>query len=64
MESAGPTASGQKLDSQTKGAGVAPDSRTNSTSTRNIGAANKCINIPDYFRSSANKEANKQQADN
>ena len=36
------------------------ENRTNSTSTGHIGAANNCINIPDYFRSSTNIEEDKR----
>ena len=38
----------------------ASDSRTNSTSNSNIDATNNGLNIPEYFRPSPNREADKR----
>ena len=46
----------RKFDSQTKEASSTTESRTNSTSSTNLGTGSNCLNIPDYFRSIANKE--------
>ena len=48
----------RKFNSQTKEESGASERRTNSTNS-NVGAANNCLNIPDYFRSSTNKETDK-----
>ena len=52
---------GRKFNLQEKEVCNTPESRTNSSSTSNVGAANNCINIPDYFRSSTNKETDKRE---
>ena len=52
----------RQFDLQTKEASGIPERRTNSTSTSSIGATNNCINIPDYFTSSAKKEADKRES--
>ena len=33
-----------------------------STSSSSVGAVNNCLNIPDYFRSSKNKESDKTES--
>ena len=48
---------GKKLYSQTGEASSNPEKRTKSTSSSTVGASNNCLNILDYFRSSANKVA-------
>ena len=50
---------GRKLNSETKKSYSMPENRTNSNSTSCVGAANNFLNIPDYFRSNTNKEADK-----
>ena len=51
---------GRKFNLQTKEASGNTESKIKSTSTSNIDSANNCINIPDYFRSSTNKKADKR----
>ena len=46
---------GRKFELQMKEGFGIPGDRTN---TSNVDEPNNCINIPDYFRSSADKEAN------
>ena len=53
---------GKKFDMQMKKASGVLGNRTTSTSTSNLGTKNYCINIPVYFRSSANKEADKKES--
>ena len=60
MGSTRTTTSRQKFDLQTRETSGAPESRRNMTITSNIGAANNCINMPDYFRSSTNWETAKR----
>ena len=49
----------RKFNSQVKEASITSESKTNSSSS-NAGATNNCLNISEYFRSSAKKEADKR----
>ena len=51
----------RKYELQVKEASSTSESRTNSTSISNVGDANKCINVPDFFRSNTNKELYKRE---
>ena len=52
---------GKKFDSQTrKTSAPPPENRTNTTITSIAGTTNNCIGMPDYFRSSVNKDADKE----
>ena len=59
MQITGPTAGGQKVNSQTRKASGTQESRTNRISNSNVGATNNSLNIPNYFRFGTNKEADK-----
>ena len=49
----------RKFDMQTKETSGAQENRKDKTSTSNAAATNNCINMPDYFRASTNREAEK-----
>ena len=51
---------GRKFDSQTKEISSVLENRANKTSTIDTGATNNCINIPDDFKSSTNKQSDKK----
>ena len=51
---------GRKFDSHIRETSGPPENKTNTTNVCNVGATNNCINMPDYFRSSTNREADKE----
>ena len=51
---------GRKFNLQIRDTSSTPNSRTNTNNTSNASATNNCINRPDYFSSSANKEEGKE----
>ena len=50
---------GRKFSLLTKETSSSPGNRKNATNSSNAGTINNCINMPDYFSSSANREPDK-----
>ena len=51
---------GKKFDSQTRETSGTKENRPNTVNTSSVDVTNDCTNMPDHFRSSTNREADKE----